>query len=327
MPINPEHENKIQILGEIIAIEATNKLAFLLNKNAKVTFKQVSNTTIIEGKFITKTNCFLLSSSLENAELGSTNILFTNQLVQCTADLIMGGEGTAEENVQPDETNQSVFENSAASLVDAIIARLNSLKEDLQLKVKEHKQRQLSKNKAATLGIPEDLKDPVALKFEVKIPSRIDVVIDVEIGSDLINHVAESLTTVLESLDLKEFADKVKTEYFGDNSPKEEEEEPAPVVEENDVDKEINELRNFGFLTDINLDLIVELGRVQMAMKDVLKLGKGSAIELDRTTNQPVDLYVHNQLVAKGEIVAVDDCFGLKVTEILGKLDLSTTFK
>lgn len=327
MPINPEYQNKVQTLGEIIAIEATNKLAFLLNKKAKVTFKQVTNTNVIEGKFIIKTNCFLLTSSFENEGLGSSNILFNNQLVQCVADLIMGGEGSAEENVEPDEMNQGVFENSSASLVDAIITRLNSLKEGLELKVKEHKQRALSKNKSATLGIPEDLKDPVAIKFDVNIPGRVNVTIDVELGSDLVNHVTESLIEVLDSIDLKEFEAKVQTEYFGENTPKEEEEEPAPVVEENDVDKEVNELRNFGFLTDINLDLIVELGRVQMAMKDVLKLGKGSAIELDRTTNQPVDLYVHNQLVAKGEIVAVDDCFGLKVTEILGKLDLTTTFK
>ncbi len=326
MPINPEHQKKIQTLGEIIAIEASNKLAFLLNKKAKVTFKQVTNTNVIEGKFIIKTNCFLLTSSFENEVLGSSNILFNNQLVQCVADLVMGGEGSADENVQPDEMNQGVFENSAASLVDAIITRLNSLKEDLQLKVKEHKQRQLSKNKSATLGIPKDLQDPVVIRFDVNIPGRVNVTIDVELGSDLVNHVTESLIEVLDTFDLQEFETKVRTEYFGDEAPKEEEEQ-APVIEEHDVDKEINELRNFGFLTDINLDLIVELGRVQMAMKDVLKLGKGSAIELDRTTNQPVDLYVHNQLVAKGEIVAVDDCFGLKVTEILGKLDLSTTFK
>jgi flagellar motor switch protein FliN/FliY len=326
MPINPEYQNKIQKLGEVIAVEVSNKLSFLLNKNAKVTFKQVTNSSVVEGKFITKANCFLITSTLESPDLGSINVLITNQLVQCVADLIMGGEGVAEENVQPDETIQSVFENSASSIVDGIIARLNSFKEELGLTIKEHKQKQLLKNKSATLDVPKDLKDSIALKFEVKIPSRVDVAVDVELGSDLINHIAESLSEVVDSIDIKELEAKIKTEYFGENIPKIEEEEPTPVIED-DVDKEVNELRNFGFLTDINLDLIVELGRVQMSMKDILKLTKGSAIELDRTTNQPVDLYVHNQLVAKGEIVAVDDCFGLKVIEVLGKLDLRTAFK
>lgn len=328
MPINPDYQNKVKELANIIAIEAANKLSFLLNKSAKISFSKVQDSCIIEGKFINKKDCFLFTSSLENPDLGSINMLAANELVFCAADLIMGGQGMVTENVQPDETNQTVFESSAGALMDSVIERLNSLKSDLELKVKEHKQKKLIKSKAATLEIPEDLKDAVALSFTVKIPSRIDINVDVEVSASLLNHLCESLGPVLETFDIQAFEEKVKKEYFGDNKPKEEEENSEESLkEEPDINNEINELRTLGILKDINLDLIIELGRVQMTLKEVLKLAKGSAIELDRPVNDPVDLYVHNQLVAKGEIVAVDDCFGLKVTQVLGKLNLGSILK
>lgn len=94
------------------------------------------------------------------------------------------------------------------------------------------------------------------------------------------------------------------------------------AVEAKDELYTVDESRNLDFISDVNLDLIVELGRVDLELNKVLNLAKGSAIELDRQCNESVDLYVHNQLVAKGEVIAVDDCFGLKITEIMGAINL-----
>lgn len=329
MPIKPDYQNKIKELADIIAVEATNKLSFLLNKSAKVNFVQAEDSCILEGKFIAKNDCILFTSSLEDVTLGSINILAANELVFCIADLIAGGQGKVTENVQPDETNQTVFESSAGTFMDSVIERLNSLKADLGLKVKEHKQKKLIKSKADTLEAPQDLTDPVALSFSVKMPNRLDLEIKIELSAVLVNHLIESLTSVLDNFDLPAFEEKIRKEYFGDSKPKDEDDVQASELSENGSveGNEINQLRTLGVLKDINLDLIIELGRVQMTMKDVLKLTKGSAIELDRPANEPVDLYVHNQLVAKGEIVAVDDCFGLKVTQVLGKLNLNSILK
>ena len=67
----------------------------------------------------------------------------------------------------------------------------------------------------------------------------------------------------------------------------------------------------------------MELGRSEMQFGQLLCLTKGSAIELDKQCHDPVDLYAHNQLIARGEVVAIDDCFGLKITEVLGDLQLA----
>lgn len=74
-------------------------------------------------------------------------------------------------------------------------------------------------------------------------------------------------------------------------------------------------------IMDIPLDVSVELGRVKMLIKDVLELATGSIVELERVAGEPVDMLVNGKLVAKGEVVVIDDNFGLRITEIISTAD------
>jgi len=80
----------------------------------------------------------------------------------------------------------------------------------------------------------------------------------------------------------------------------------------------IDEKHNLDLLMDIRMGLIVELGRAEMHLKDILKLTKGSIIELDRLSGEAVDLFVNNKLIARGEVVVIDDNFGLRITQLAG---------
>jgi flagellar motor switch protein FliN/FliY len=70
-------------------------------------------------------------------------------------------------------------------------------------------------------------------------------------------------------------------------------------------------------LMDVNLLFTVELGRTQMPVKHVLELQKGSVVELDRVAGEPVDVFVNEHLMARGEVVVVDDKFGVRITELI----------
>lgn len=72
-------------------------------------------------------------------------------------------------------------------------------------------------------------------------------------------------------------------------------------------------------LGDIPVQVTVELGRTQMTLRDVLDLQEGSIIELDRLAGEPLDLKVGGQLIAQGEVVAVDDYYGLRITNVIVK--------
>ena len=72
-------------------------------------------------------------------------------------------------------------------------------------------------------------------------------------------------------------------------------------------------------LNDVQLDVRVELGRSRMLVDDVLRLGSGSVVELDRPSGDPVDIFVNNGLVARGEVGGLDERFCVRITEILGR--------
>jgi flagellar motor switch protein FliN len=76
---------------------------------------------------------------------------------------------------------------------------------------------------------------------------------------------------------------------------------------------------NLEVLLDVPIKLSVELGSCFMFMKDLLQLSVGSVVQLDKVADTPVDVYVNQKLVARGEVVVVEDRFGIKITEIIGK--------
>jgi flagellar motor switch protein FliN len=80
-----------------------------------------------------------------------------------------------------------------------------------------------------------------------------------------------------------------------------------------------HETRNLNMLLDIPLQVTVELGRTSRSVKEVLELTSGSVIELDKLAGEPVDILVNNRLIAKGEVVVIEENFGVRITDILSQ--------
>ncbi len=74
---------------------------------------------------------------------------------------------------------------------------------------------------------------------------------------------------------------------------------------------------NLDLLMDVNLQITVELGRRDMNFGDILQLGRGSVVELNKMADEPVDIYVNRSKIAEGEVVVVDEHFGVRVTKLL----------
>jgi flagellar motor switch protein FliN/FliY len=76
-------------------------------------------------------------------------------------------------------------------------------------------------------------------------------------------------------------------------------------------------LSGLDLIMDVTLKVTVELGRTRMQIREVLDLGKGSVVELDKLAGEPVDMLVNGKLIAKGEVVVIDENFGIRLTEIV----------
>ena len=78
---------------------------------------------------------------------------------------------------------------------------------------------------------------------------------------------------------------------------------------------------NIGLLMDVYMEMTVELGRTRKLIRDILGMGEGTIIELDKLAGEPVDILVNHKLIAKGEVVVIDENFGVRVTEIVDPMD------
>jgi flagellar motor switch protein FliN/FliY len=78
-------------------------------------------------------------------------------------------------------------------------------------------------------------------------------------------------------------------------------------------------------LTDVTVELTVEVGRTHMSLGETMSLGQGSVVTLDRLADKPVDLLVNGRPIARGEVVVIDEQFGLRITEVNGAEHASGT--
>ncbi len=82
-----------------------------------------------------------------------------------------------------------------------------------------------------------------------------------------------------------------------------------------------SEQGNIGLIMDVFMEMTVELGRTKKQIRDILGMGEGTIIELDKLAGEPVDILVNHKAIAKGEVVVIDENFGVRVTEILSPLE------
>lgn len=94
--------------------------------------------------------------------------------------------------------------------------------------------------------------------------------------------------------------------------------ESAPVFSEfSDKNKLSKSQNDIDFILDIPVQLTVELGRTKIAIKNLLQLAQGSVVELDGMAGEPMDVLVNGCLIAQGEVVVVNDKFGIRLTDII----------
>lgn len=94
-------------------------------------------------------------------------------------------------------------------------------------------------------------------------------------------------------------------------------------------DDALNKLKvqNLDFILDIPLKVSVELGRSKVIIKDLLQLGQGSVLELDKLAGEPLEVLVNGKLVARGEVVVVNEKFGIRLTDIISPLERIESLK
>jgi flagellar motor switch protein FliN/FliY len=92
-------------------------------------------------------------------------------------------------------------------------------------------------------------------------------------------------------------------------------------LEEESVHDDEHGARELDFILDIPLELSVELGKTKMLVNDLLQLAQGSIIELNKLAGEPLEVYINRKLIARGEVVVVNEKFGVRLTDVITPID------
>jgi flagellar motor switch protein FliN/FliY len=114
----------------------------------------------------------------------------------------------------------------------------------------------------------------------------------------------------------KSLEQKPAPQVAADSGPGSESASPIPPAGEKK-----DKLDNMELLLDIPLEISAELGRTRMIINDLLQLGQGSVIELNKLAGEPMEILVNQKLIARGEVVVVNEKFGIRLTDIISPLE------
>lgn len=127
--------------------------------------------------------------------------------------------------------------------------------------------------------------------------------------------------SVTEQADQAESAEQTEAVQEGDDQAVDNDEattqEGNPVLPDFTAALDAESVNSIDLLNDVELDVKIELGRAEMNIEEILKLSDGSVIELDKLAGDPVDIMVNEQLVARGEVLVVNDNFCVRISEIV----------
>lgn len=297
MPLEKEQLNNfISVLDNLLAsiIENANKLT---NLEMKAQFKQASDSLWQEGNLALASPMAL--SVLENSlnEGDSSLLLMSTDLAALVADKMMGA----------DVEELSFSEDKHEALTNLLLQSAHSAFEQVETianaNLKLTSSKMLLADPADAESLKMDLKQERSLfEFAIEVNGKTET-LSLDLSHENIS-ILLSLMADQDSQDTETVGDFMGTNF-------------AEIVDQHNANDENSE-RNLNLLMDIRLGLIVELGRSEMHLRDILKLTKGSIVELDRFSGEPVDLFVNNKLIARGEVVVIDDSFGLRISQLAG---------
>jgi flagellar motor switch protein FliN len=296
----------VELLNNLSQAFGAN-LSQLLNVEVSVSFDGLMEPMIVDGDYNIANQAISVFADINGGESGSIAYIADVNDAMIIADLMAGGNGDAASK-SFEAIEQAAFSESLAQSTFAIIHKLKTLVVGLSVELSDFK------NVLIDPASPESLKhdliqaDYTSFAFNVQIADVVNSSFYLNLADIFIEGVSR-------------LADVKNPKLANKNSVSEVE---FAQMNHTVNSAEIYEKKNLNLLLDIKLGLIVELGRSEMQLRDILKLTKGSVIELDRLSGEPVDLFVNNKIIARGEVVVIDDSFGLRITQLAGNIDVSS---
>lgn len=316
--MSPDDKYEFKEIAQAAAVEASKSISEFLGQAVELNFSRLIDSSMTSDKIIIKNDSLLVTASIK--DYGPLSLIISNIHALNLSNLFKENNGEKTETELKEEDQQTLAK-LCNEVVNSVITFFMNSNKAAVLEVVETSSKSLKAEDPASLELPAGVVDSMGMGFKIKTSSGLEASIQIETNTKLIDFLAKTLVGLR-----PEAREGLSTEETSAESDAVESETTVATKDQARTttdDETINPSRNLKFMRHVNMELVLELGRSEMPMKDILTLTRGSAIELDRPCDRPVDLYVHNQLIARGEVVAIDDNFGIKIVELVGNLDVS----
>lgn len=354
-------QKEIDALGEIgnisIGTSATT-LYSLLNNKVLITTPSVKVTSLRKLKEVYPIPFIAVEVHYTKGINGSNLMIIKEKDAKVIADLMMGGDGS-NVDVELDELRLSAVGEAMNQMMGSAATSLSTmLKKDIN--ISPPKLNKINFAEDTFDSYFEDDLDIVVISFNMEVGDILKTefmqLMPVDFAKNLVSYIFNISTNSIPDESSSNISDEsrktdeqeVKTESVKQDELKQpivqtpeqnETEHTAKVISQSEdtVENKVNirpvQFENFAkeqatqdnlnlnLIKDVPLKVSVELGRTKKTLKEILELGHGAIIELNKMAGEPVDILVNGKFIAKGEVVVVDENFGVRITEIINSTE------
>ncbi|WP_323678739.1 flagellar motor switch phosphatase FliY [Exiguobacterium indicum] len=335
---------EIDALGEVGNISLGNSataLSALLNQKVEITTPHVRMISMEELRSRYPIPHVALRVGYTEGFKGENVLILTQRDASVIANLMMGGDGVIDESLEMDPIALSAVQEAMNQMMGAAATSMStvfSMRIDISPPAVEIFDFSQDKSIVDSFSLWENM---VIIEFDLKIGTMIDSKIvqlaPLDFSKQLIQKLFSASTT-----QQAEPAPQATAQAQPEQPQPQAQAQPtpAPEMEQRTVVpppepkatpvgvspvqfSQLGEMEvegtpgNIGMLYDVPLNVTVELGRTRRSVRDILELTQGSVIELDKLAGEPVDVLVNNTLIATGEVVVIEENFGVRITEIV----------
>jgi|UniRef100_A0A7V3VSZ6 flagellar motor switch protein FliN/FliY len=308
--------------GNISMGAAATAISTIVGKRVEITTPKVVETTVSNVRNLYKGLHVVTSIDYTKTLQGTNVFILEPHVVAVIADIMMGGTGQ-NVNDELDEIKLSAIGEAMNQMMGSAATSLSEIIKD-GIEIAPPKIEKIDFNDPNVQFPPVyEGQNVVVVKFRMKVNDLVEGSLIQLMSPTFAKHFSSFLiSTIKSSSGEKQFKDETLVDDSKAEAPTSKNSEKIKKVELQEFDDQENlhiSAQKIEMLLDIPLEISVELGRSKMNLKQILELGSGSLVELDKLTGEPVDILVNGKKVAKGEVVVVGENFGVKITQILSK--------
>lgn len=341
--IDENIDSLLDVIGEIANItlgSGVTTLSTLLRRKIEIEYPQ---TDIIKFKNII-TNFegehVIVTVEYKKGLFGMNSLVLSSKLTNIIADLMLGKEIEEIEERELDEISLSAVSEAMNQMMGSAATSLAEfLKTNIDIFPPATQVLNFSDPNVEFPPIETNIEAYViSIKFKVKITGIAETYFWQFVPVKFANRIKELMEASFgkssENKEKKEEPSKIKENIKESNSKviKEEKVKVKPVdfgefeISEEPISSKVD-LSKLDLLMDVPLEIKVELGSTKLNLREILELHEGSMIQLNKLAGEPLDIYANDRLIARGEVVVIDENFGIRVTEIVSLRERTKSIK